>query len=161
MQFSGALVVALATVLLAEEPPELRTSIRLLTPRPKLGDPIFVEVLVRNVGLEPLLLNSEMGPRNGLVFVIVDPSGERLPLLGPIVCGYGGTVDAVKLEAFFKFGTDVEIGKRYRFTRPGTYEVSVAYVLTKPRSADYSLVRSSTISFYVSGISPQGSNAVQ
>ncbi len=154
MQFTGTLVFALATALLSEEPPELRTSIRLLTQHPKLGENIFVEVLVQNIGLTTATLRSRMAPHNGVNFVIVDPAGERLPFTRPIFCGDSGTDEGVRLEMFHKFGTDFEIGKFYRFKRPGTYEVSAVYMIEKPRTAEFTLVRSATISFYVSGTPP-------
>jgi hypothetical protein len=93
---------------------------------------IPVHVLLVNDGNDPVTVNnrfavsSPSGPGE-ISFLIIDPSGERLPFGARVNVGRAGPDDVATIPSTGVVATTIDLVDYFDLSEPGTYRVSATY----------------------------------
>ena len=95
--------------------------LELLTPRPKLGEPILVKLSMTSLSTKPVLYDDQSVAAHG-GFRVVGSDGREAPYVG----GMGQTAGApenLRPGATVVLRPKVDLAERYLLTRPGRYAI--------------------------------------
>jgi hypothetical protein len=109
--------------------PRLELTVRTLSPTVEIGEPVNIELKLKNVSQEPVIAHKALDPADGLVEIAVtSPSGERRPFL-PMLHTRCAVVPAI-LEPgkSFYHAVSLTVGRLgCPFKAPGTYRIEASY----------------------------------